>query len=291
MLRKTFLTIFTLLLLNTNVAFSADSFDSHYSSIAENDCQTLKSDDQSSTQHCASFAGLSVMVSDFDARQDIIFQQEEGGKRFPLNLSQTVSSAFSALGEKIEWRHKKGQKSALAGIIVRFNVSENVDKPDKTTSYLVVSKATADEICVVGKVPPQTGNKQNQLARSMAEKASTMPCIQPASATSPSKSATKTNDKKDNKTTTTSADSATAISEATYRCDGKVAFKVKFDIGKVYYTMLDETIELREEATETPSGTRYSDGETILWLQGKEAMVEISGVSPFSSCETLKRKN
>lgn len=283
MLRKTLLPIVTLLLLSTNTAFSADGFDSHYSSIAENDCRTLESDDQSSTQRCTHFAGLSVIVTDFDARQDIIFQREKDGKRFPLNLSQTVSPAFSALGEKIEWRHKKGQKSALAGIIVRFNASENIDKPNKTTSYLVVSKATDNEICVVGKIPPQTGKTQNQLARSMAEKASTMPCLQPANATSSAKP--------NNNTNSSSKDSATAISEATYHCDGKVAFKVKFDIGKVYYTMLDETLELREEATDTPSGTRYSDGETILWLQGKEAMVEISGVSPFSSCETLKRKN
>jgi len=45
----------------------------------------------------------------------------------------------------------------------------------KMTAYLVVSKITKDEICVVGKIPPQP--QQNELAREMAEIAITMACI------------------------------------------------------------------------------------------------------------------
>ena len=43
------------------------------------------------------------------------------------------------------------------------------------TSYLVVSKITPDNICIVGKIPPQA--KQNQLARDMAQRAQNMDCL------------------------------------------------------------------------------------------------------------------
>ena len=56
-----------------------------------------------------------------------------------------------------------------------------------------------------------------------------------------------------------------------------------FEVGQVRYLMLKESIVLRE--VDSASGSRYSDGETTLSLKGDEAMVEIRGVSPYSSCK------
>lgn len=264
-----------LALLGLTTSLYATDFDSSYSSIAENDCKLINAandDDQSSTQRCADFAGISVIVTDFDARQDMILHKiKKDAKRFPLKLSQTVSSAFSALGDKIEWRHKSGQPNDIVGMIVRFNTAEDPDKPDKTTSYLVVSKVLEEQICVVGKVSPQKGKQQNQDAREMADKSATMPCIDQSSLAA-----------------NTTPDTTPAISRATYKCDGKVAFDVVFEVGKVRYIMLKESVILPEIAS--VSGSRYSDGETTLWLKDDEAMVEINGVSPLSSCETLSNK-
>jgi membrane-bound inhibitor of C-type lysozyme len=276
MLKKSALLIVTLLSVST--ALYAASFDSSYSSIAENDCKTIKSDDYGSTQHCKGFANMSVVVTDFDTRQDIIIQQQQktGGKQdFPLALVQTVSSAFSSLGDKIEWRHKRGKPKELVGMIVRFNVAENPDKPTKNTSYLVVSKVLDDQVCVVGKVSPQKGNVQNKHARAMADKSATMPCLDGRPSSSGASVATSTD-----------SDAAVAVSRATYKCDGKVAFEVVFEVGKVRYLMLKESTVLRE--VDSASGSRYSDGETTLWLKGDEAMVEIRGVSPYSSCKIFE---
>lgn len=276
MFKKSALLIVTLFSASTSLY--AAGFDSSYSSIAENDCKTVKSDDYGSTQHCKGFAGMSVIVTDFDARQDLIIQQQQkkGGKRdFPLALAETVSSAFSSLGDKIEWRHKRGKPKELVGMIVRFNVAENPNKPDKNTSYLVVSKVLDDQVCVVGKISPQKGNVQNKQARAMADKAATLPCLDGRASSSDVSVATNAD-----------PDSAVAVSRATYKCDGKIAFEVVFEVGQVRYLMLKESIVLRE--IDSASGSRYSNGETTLSLKGDEAMVEIRGVSPYSSCKVFE---
>lgn len=277
MLKKSALLIITLL--NVSTSLYAAGFDSSYSSIAEEDCKTVKSNDYESTQHCKGFADMSVIVTDFDARQDLIIQKQGGKQDFPLALSQTVSSAFSTLGDKIEWRHKRGKPKELVGMIVRFNVAENPDKPNKNASYLVVSKVLDDRVCVVGKVSPQKGNVQNKQARAMADKSATMPCLDGRTSSSDASSGASV-------ATSSDPDSTVAVSRATYKCDGKIAFEVIFEVGKVRYLMLKESITLRE--VDSASGSRYSDGETTLWLKGDEAMVEVRGVSPYSSCEVFE---
>jgi len=79
-------------------------------------------------------------------------------------------SNFSSLGEKAEWR-MKGEKPVA--LIVRLNVSDRGDgKPG--TSYLVVSKISSENACVTDIVKP--GKNQNAQARSLADRASTVPC-------------------------------------------------------------------------------------------------------------------
>jgi len=60
-------------------------------------------------------------------------------------------------------------------LILRYNANEDPEKPDKKTSYLVVTKITANEICVTDKVA--TGPKANDEARRLADEAAGKPCL------------------------------------------------------------------------------------------------------------------
>jgi len=77
---------------------------------------------------------------------------------------------FSALGEKAEWRMKGKRPVAL---IVRLNVSDNGDEKPPT-SYLIVSKISSTNACVIDIVKP--GKNQNVQAQSLADTPSTKQC-------------------------------------------------------------------------------------------------------------------
>jgi len=152
----------------------ASDFYSNYTSIEEKDCTTIATHEVGSVQSCQGIGDIQVQVIEGDLRQSITLIRK--GTEYPLNFWETVSPYFSELGPKVEWRYKKSGKSgALIALITRLNVSEKPNKLNKKTSYLVVSKITADQICVVGKVPPQ--KEQNQKARTMAEQSVDMSCL------------------------------------------------------------------------------------------------------------------
>jgi hypothetical protein len=152
---------------------NAGEYDSIYTSIKANNCRTISTTQLGSTQVCKSFASIKVLVVDNDLRQNIILKREEN--LYDLDFFTKVSSHWSILGDKIEWRYRKKDRYHPVAMIVRFNVSEDLNKPNKMTSYLVVSKITSNNICIVGKIVPQAN--QNQLARDMAEKAKNMNCL------------------------------------------------------------------------------------------------------------------
>jgi hypothetical protein len=146
---------------------------SSYTSIDQKDCITLDSDNMGSVQECESFSDIGVKVIEGDIRQSIILTRNS--KEYDLAFWSTISSAFSSLGLKVEWRHKHGKPEKLKGMIVRFEVSDNYDNLDKVFSYLIVSKITKDEICVVAKVLPQ--RKQNEIAREILDVKEELPCL------------------------------------------------------------------------------------------------------------------
>jgi hypothetical protein len=120
-------------------------------------------------------AGYGLLVSEGDLRQNITVITPQG-KQHSLELWSVVSSAFSSLGPKAEWRMRKAKtKSVPIALIVRYNASENPEKPDKTTSYLVVTKITPTEICVTDRISP--GPKANEDARRLADESATKPCL------------------------------------------------------------------------------------------------------------------
>ena len=148
-----------------------------YTPLADKKCKTLESSAEDAGSYrgrCLGTAGYKLELLEGDLRQTINVIAPNG-KKFELNLWTTVSSAFSFVGDKAEWRvvTKKGKAMPVA-LIVRFNASENTEKPDQTTSYLVVSKITANEVCITDIV--KNGADANAKARELADAAAKKSC-------------------------------------------------------------------------------------------------------------------
>ncbi len=157
---------------------ASGNIDSVYTQLSGSTCKALASNEAegSATGRCKGTAGYQLDWMEGDIRQSLNIIDPQG-KEFPLELWSTVSSNFSALGDKAEWRvQKAGKKSTPLALIVRYNVSEDPEKPEKTTSYLVVSKITPTEICVTDVVKP--AKDANQQARTLADSATDKACKQ-----------------------------------------------------------------------------------------------------------------
>lgn len=149
-----------------------------YTSLDEKHCRqtdmsTLETGDYEA--RCPGVAGYRLIVAEGDLRQNITVVTPKGAEH-SLQLYEIISSGFSSVGPRAEWRMaQKGKKSVPVALIVRFNASEDPENPDKQTSYLVVSKITPDEICVTDKILP--GPRANVEARRAADIAVTKPCL------------------------------------------------------------------------------------------------------------------
>ena len=165
--------IFTLVL-----SANAQTPTSTYTNLGEKFCRTLKSSDAEGGEYvgrCPGIAGFTLLVTEGDLRQNVTVVTPKGAKH-SLELWSVVSSAFSSLGPKAEWRVKRVKnKTTPTALIVRYNASENPDKPEQTTSYLAVIKITTTEICVTDKVSP--GARANEEARKLADESATKPCL------------------------------------------------------------------------------------------------------------------
>lgn len=159
---------------------AAAPIDSIYTSLKTEACKTLAANENEGGSYqgrCPGTAGYQLDVLEGDIRQSITVIDPKGNE-FPLNLWSTVSSGFSAVGEKAEWLVEKiAAKKRPIALIVRFNVSGDPEHPERTTSYLVVSKITANEICVTDVVEPSS--TANQQARVLADSAATKACKTP----------------------------------------------------------------------------------------------------------------
>lgn len=148
-----------------------------YTTLADTKCKTLELNVEESGYYrgqCWGTAGYKLEVIEGDLRQTVNVIAPNK-KKFELNLWTTVSSAFSALGDKAEWRvvTKKGKATPVA-LIVRFNASENPDNPNQMTSYLVVSKITAKEVCITDIIKPKLN--ANTEAQKLADDSAGKPC-------------------------------------------------------------------------------------------------------------------
>jgi hypothetical protein len=126
-------------------------------------------------QRCPGVAGYKLHVLDDDSRQSITVI-DPTGKEHRLNFWHIVTLNFSSLGNSAEWRIARKQGKMIPGaLIVRVNASEDAENPNRITSYLVVSKVTAESICVTHKIRSRTG--ANREARRAADSAQSAPCL------------------------------------------------------------------------------------------------------------------
>lgn len=152
----------------------AQTVRSVYTTLEEKQCGKIKSiqaDEDGYLGHCPGVAGYSLVISEGDLRQNLTVVTPKK-KEHSLDLWSIVSSAFSHLGPKAEWRVKGQTPVAL---IFRYNASEDTEHPDKTTSYLVVTKITPTEICATDKIGP--GPRANEEARRLADESSIKACL------------------------------------------------------------------------------------------------------------------
>lgn len=158
-------------------ATQAQEVESVYTNLSPSKCQTIEIDEESgsSVQNCPGVGGYRLLVLDDDSRQSITVT-DSAGKKYELNLWHVITGAFSSVGQKAEWRvtRKEGKPIPFA-LIVRVNASEDVEKPNRITSYLSVTKITANSVCVTHKIGP--GAKANEEARKAADESATAPCL------------------------------------------------------------------------------------------------------------------
>jgi len=154
-----------------------NNIESVYSDLNTKACKTLEQSDEGTGWYlgeCPGIGGYKLQVTEGDIRQSINVVAPNK-KIFELDLTGNVSTAFSSVGEKAEWRvTKKGKTITPSALIVRFNASENQEDSSKLTSYLVVAKITKNEICVTDVVKP--GAKANEKARKLADSAASKQC-------------------------------------------------------------------------------------------------------------------
>ncbi len=149
-----------------------------YTDLTSEKCTTIESNPNEGGSYigeCKGIDGYKLEVIEGDIRQSInvIFPN---GKKAELDFRSKVSSAFSSVGEKAEWRvlkNDKGEKNY--GLIIRYNASENPEKPEQNTSYLVVTKITKDTACITDVVKPS--KDQNITARKLADESVNKPCF------------------------------------------------------------------------------------------------------------------
>ncbi len=155
---------------------SAQSIQSVYTDLGKQ-CKTLEQKPDEAgylLQRCPGVAGYKVLLEYGDERVELTIVTPQG-KEFPLNIGQQITPAFSDSGAKAEWRMKRDRgKLVPIALIVRITANENSENPEKTTSYMAVSKITQSEICITDRIPP--GRTQNEEARRAADAAASKPC-------------------------------------------------------------------------------------------------------------------
>lgn len=174
---KIYLIIVFMSLMAINIVAQKQKITSVYTTLEDKKCKTLESSVEESGSYrglCPGTAGYQLELMEGDLRQSINVVAPNK-KKFELNLWTNVSSAFSYVGDKVEWRvtAKNGKLTPVA-VIIRFNASENPDNPSQVISYLVVSKITAKEVCITHIIKPKLN--ANAEAQALADDSAKKPC-------------------------------------------------------------------------------------------------------------------
>ncbi len=160
------------------VSAQAKKNESVYTNLDTKSCKTLESSVDEAGWYlgeCRGIGGYRLQVTEGDIRQSINVIAPNK-KKFELDFFRNVSTAFSSVGAKAEWRviRSKDKTVTPMALIVRYHVSENPDDSSILTSYLVVSKITKNEICITNVV--KSSAKANVEARKLADASTVKPC-------------------------------------------------------------------------------------------------------------------
>src|SRR4051812_39992818 len=170
---RRFLALTSTAVLALALTASADSVTSVYSSLSG--CKLVKSGHDYSTSACKGVGGYNLRLEYDDARESITVISP-GGKKHPLELWNVISTGFSSVGKKAEWRvARRNGRLVPTALIVRFDASTNPEDSTKVTSYLAVAKITPQQICVTDKIEP--GANANEEARRAADASADKPCL------------------------------------------------------------------------------------------------------------------
>lgn len=167
-MRLFFLSTIIVLVLTT---FSLAQNTSVYTSTSDKVCKKIKVADDHGGDYvglCPGVGGYKLKLVEGDLRQTL-FVITPKKKEHPLRFNEFYYT-FSAIGDKVEWRMKRGVPVAL---ISRYNVAD-AENSEKRPSYLMVVKITRSFSCVTDVVAP--GEKQNETARKLADAAPTKAC-------------------------------------------------------------------------------------------------------------------
>jgi hypothetical protein len=148
-----------------------------YTDLAADKCKTIESNEEEAGWYrgeCPGVGGYKLEVLEGDIRQSVNVIAPDGTKS-ELDFWSNVSSAFSAVGEKAEWRvTKKGKVITPFALIIRYNTNENPEDPEKVTSRLVVIKIAKNSACITDIVEPV--KDANVKARELADASADKPC-------------------------------------------------------------------------------------------------------------------
>ncbi|HEX8921539.1 MAG TPA: hypothetical protein VF766_08665 [Pyrinomonadaceae bacterium] len=165
---------------------SAQAVQSVYTDLSGKTCKTLEEDAESagySLEQCQGIAGYKLQVTSQDDRQTVTVVKADNSKH-ELNLWTLGGAGFSSLRGKAEWRVKRENRRIVPiALIVRIDVVTDSSHPEKTTSYLSVSKITPQRICLIEAIRP--GPNANVEARRLADNSASKPCDKIASPDEP----------------------------------------------------------------------------------------------------------
>jgi hypothetical protein len=146
-----------------------------YTDLSGKNCRqvTAIGETGASVHRCRGVGDYALLVLDDDDRMSLTLIAPDR-REHPLDFWTIVTTSFSTLGPKAEWRVvKKDGRTVPVALIVRVNanVQENPDRAKKV-SYLVVTKITAGEVCVTDRIDssPEANVKARQLADASAQK-------------------------------------------------------------------------------------------------------------------------
>ena len=152
------------------LAQSSKKIESIYTDLTSEKCKTIEVDEEGAGSYrgeCTGVGGYKLEVLEGDIRQSINVIAPNG-KKSELDFWSNVSSAFSSVGEKAEWRvNRKGKNVNPFALIVRYNTNEDPENPEKLTSRLIVIKIMQDSACITDIVEPMKDG--NAKARELAD--------------------------------------------------------------------------------------------------------------------------